>query len=41
MNVVIKKNLILYNNIEFGGRVANFILDKNDIDYFTNIRKSK
>ena len=32
-----KKSLILYNNIEFGGRVANFIIDKNDIDYFTNI----
>jgi hypothetical protein len=34
-----KKSLILYNNIEFGGRVANFIIDKNDIDYFTNILK--
>jgi hypothetical protein len=29
--------LLLENNMRFNGRVSNFIIDKNDIKYFTNI----
>ena len=34
-----KQGIKLYNNIEFNGRVANFLIDIYDIDYFTNILK--
>lgn len=33
------KALLLHNNIEQGGRVANFIIDKYDIAYFNDILK--
>ena len=31
------KGLFLNNNIEYGGRVPNFIIDKYDIKYFTEV----
>ena len=31
------KGLFLNNNIEYGGRVPNFIIDKYDIKYFTDL----
>jgi len=33
------QSIKLYNNIEFNGRVANFIIDINDINYYTDILK--
>lgn len=34
------KGLFLNNNIEYGGRVPNFIIDKYDIMYFTEVLKN-
>jgi len=31
------KGLILYNNIEFGGRVSNFLIDFDDIKYYMDV----
>jgi hypothetical protein len=33
------QSIKLYNNIEFNGRVANFIVDINDINYYIDILK--
>lgn len=32
-----KQGIKLYNNIEFNGRVANFLIDINDINYYIKI----
>ncbi len=32
-----KNGLYLINNVEFGGRVPNFLIDEYDIEYFNNI----